>query len=145
MLQHLTLLVSFSQPEDGQSTCMETANLQPLVQHQAVHNGPGEALSADVGAPQQRQQARPHGQTPNSRNQRECLNWKHAPPRNPNRFIHYQVSLELPVLYQLVLAFNGTPPSMEPAHGHIWTSVADVIKSHIRICWARLSLEHSGT
>lgn len=47
----LVLLVIVPQPEDGQSTHLEAAYLQPPFQHQAVHNGPGKALSADVGAP----------------------------------------------------------------------------------------------
>lgn len=46
----LALFVLLPQPEDGPGSCLEAAYLQPSFQHQAVHNGPGKALFANVGA-----------------------------------------------------------------------------------------------
>ena len=69
------------QPEDDPGLCVEAANLQPPVQHQAVHHRPGEALPADVGAPFVWEEAGSPHQLPPNREQPECLNFKpHIPP-----------------------------------------------------------------
>ena len=71
------------QPEDDPGLCVEAANLQPPVQHQAVHHRPGEALPADVGAPFVWEEAGSPHQLPPNREQPECLNFKpHIPPQH---------------------------------------------------------------
>lgn len=52
----------FLQPEKNTWQSLEAENIQPFVQHQAVHHGPGEALPSDVGSLCCWQQTGPHDQ-----------------------------------------------------------------------------------
>lgn len=104
------------QPKDDQSTCVEASNLQSPLQHQAVHNWPGKALPADVGAPQQWQQTRPPGQTAAGWGQWERLN-DHTPPASHLNCLE-RAGFSL-LCEWLSSALSFTPTYEQPAHAHI--------------------------